>query len=131
MMRFLAPTYLTGIGGELLPSSKDLTTMLESFAPISGRFQIYTFCDAIMLRMKPLGTIKFGDSMTYYMGLPNEELLHINASYPDMTKFSSPANADYQKVLAILRKVPLQQDLTPRSINWRTDQLFRLDGLER
>lgn len=105
--------------------------MLEGFAPISGRFQIYTFCDAIVLRMGPFGTIKFGDSMTYYMGLPNEELLHINASYPDMIKFPRSANADYQKVLAILRRVPLQQDLTPRSNNWRADQLFRLDGLER
>ena len=105
--------------------------MLEGFAPISGRFQIYTFCDAIVARTKPFGTIKFGDPMTYYMGLPNEELLHINASYLDMIKLPRSANADYQKVLAILQRVPIQRDLTPRSNNWRADQLFRLDGLER
>ena len=105
--------------------------MLESFAPISDRFQIYTFSDAIALRMKPFGTVKFGDSMIYYMGLPNEELVHINSSYIDMIKFPHSTNADFQKVLAILRRVPLQQDLTPHSNNWRADQLFRLDSLER
>jgi hypothetical protein len=129
MARVLLPSYIDGAGAELLPSLKELRTMLEAFAPISDRFQIYTFCDAIaMTGGRSMG---FGDSMTYYMGLPNEELLHINATYIDMIKFPSADSADYQKVLAILRRIPLQHGLTPRNNNWRADQLFRLDGLER
>lgn len=112
----------------LSPASKELRTMLEAFPPISNRFQIYTFCDAIaMPRANGMG---FCDSMSYYMGLPNEELLHINATYGGMIKFPSADSVDYQKVLAILRRIPLQNDFTPQH-SWRTDQLFRLVGLER
>ena len=125
---FLVSDLVTGSGGEFIPSRKELRTMLEAFAPISDRFQIYTFCDAIATRTWWASIIGFGDSVNYFMGLPNEELLHINANYSKMIKFSSPHSANYKKVLAILRRIPRQTGLTPHN---RDDQLFRLDTQER
>lgn len=108
---------------------KELRTLLEAFAPISNRFQIYTLCDTI--NMSHINGMGFCDSMSYYMGLPNEELVHLDATYHNMTKFPSQDCMDYEKILAILRRSSSQYGLTPQSNNWRTDQLFRLDGLER
>jgi hypothetical protein len=127
-MRFALPN--RDIDMDMLrPQSKELRTLLEAFAPISNRFQIYTLCDTMdMSHTRGMG---FCDSMSYYMGLPNEELLHMDATYINMIKFQSGDSMDYQKILAILRRTSLQYDLTPQNNDWRTEQLFRLDGLER
>lgn len=102
--------------------------MIQAFAPISNRFRIYTFCDSIpIFGGRDLGV---GDMMTYYMGLPNEELVHMNANWNNIVKFPSRENADYQKVLAILQRTAFH-GVIPHSNGWRADQLFRLDGIER
>jgi hypothetical protein len=124
MIRFLFPSDIHVSGGKLLPSSDELRTLLEGFAPISDRFQIYTFCDKLPTTTQRRAGC--GNPMTYYMGLPNEELLYINAGYTDMIKFSSPESAGYQNVLAILERILINHDG-----NWRSDQLFRLVGVER
>ena len=71
--------------------------------------------------------------MNYYMGLPNEELLHINAGFNDIVRFPSQDNADYQKVLAVLQRTAFQDGvgLPSHSNDLRANQLFRLDGFER
>ncbi len=114
----------------LRPGSKELRTLLEGFAPISNRFQIYTLCDTVDTDVPFVGGI-FCDSMNYYMGLPNEELVHLDARYSDMIKLRSRQSMDYQKVLAILQSSSRQHGLIPHSDNWQFNQLFRLDGLER
>ena len=116
---------------DILPSKQEYRAMLEAFAPISGRFRIYTFCDALTTSMGFTTIEDLGDVMNYYMGLPNEELLHINATHANMIKFSCADDADYGKVAAVLQHAPSQDGSTPRSNNWRADQLFRLDYLER
>jgi hypothetical protein len=117
------------VGLEFLPSSTELRAMLEAFAPISHRFQIYTFCPTKVGEGQRGWGI--GDTMTYYMGLPNEEILHINNYDRNMAAFPSAEHTDYQKVLTILRRLSLSNDLGPRNDNWRAEQLFRLDVLER
>ena len=117
---------------DILPSKQEYRAMLEAFAPISGRFRIYTFCYALTtLEFFTTFEQDLGDVMNSYMGLPNEELLHINATYANMIKFSCADDADYGKVVAVLQHAPSQDGSTPRSNNWRADQLFRLDNLER
>jgi hypothetical protein len=113
----------------LRPGSKELKALLEGFAPISNRFQIYTLCDTI--HTPHSSWMGFCDSMNYYMGLPNEELVHIGATYANMIKFPSADSMDYQKVLAILQGTSLKYGLTSQNNSWRIGQLFRLDGLER
>lgn len=102
--------------------------MIQAFAPISNQFRIYTFCDSIPI---PGGRdLGLGLMMSYYMGLPNEELVHMNATFDDIVKFPSRENADYRKVLAILQRTAFH-GVIPHSDDWRADQLFRLDGNER
>ena len=77
----------------LRPGSKELKALLEGFAPISNRFQIYTLCDTI--HAPHSSWMGFCDSMSYYMRLPNEELVHIGATYANMIKFPSADSMDY------------------------------------
>ena len=112
-----------------LPSTNELKIMLELFAPISDRFQIYTMCDTrLSVGSRSLG---FGDSMSYYLGLSNEELVYLNVRYADLVRYESSDSPEYQRVLGILRSIQSQYGLQEPKSEWRADQLFRLGGAER
>lgn len=116
-------------GEDPFPSERELKVMIQEFARISNNYRIYTFCDMVPVYGGREAQLV---EMNYYMGLPTEELLHINATHPLMTRFPT-RNSDYQKVLAILRRTAFHHGVQniPRSNDWQADQLFRLDGLER
>jgi hypothetical protein len=119
-------TYLDRVA--FLPAQRELRSMMEAFAPISGRFQIYTFCDSISTFSGKL--LGLGDAMTYCLGLPNEELVHMDATHQSMTKLSH-VSADYQKILAILKRAQRSYGFAIDVGDWGPSQLFRPDELER
>ncbi len=121
----LASTFFQGKSTSLVPTADELKRMLEAFAPISDRFEIFTCCDSIRSM-----TDRFIDPMTYYLGLPNERVIHINSTYQDMVRFSS-LNADLMKIIGAIRSTVIRLGPTPQTREWSSQQVFRLDGAER
>ncbi|KAL5346365.1 hypothetical protein ACLOAV_008635 [Pseudogymnoascus australis] len=119
---------LKGIEEEYTPQSKEVRAMLEGFASISNRFRIYTFINTIKTSTWPASSLQLGDYRTYYMGLPNEELIYSNTEYFAMLKLAHNS-AEYNKVVSILRRIPRASDLGSESA-WHFGQQFRLDEQE-
>lgn len=119
---------LKGIEEEFTPQLKEVRAMLEGFASISSHFQIYTFINTIRTSTF-LFSLWFGDFRTYYMGLPNEELIYSNTEYFTMLRFDS-ASAEYEKIVSVLRRIPRAPKLRSESA-WHFGQQFRLDEPER
>lgn len=119
------PTYSQRQRGSFLPSAEETTRILEAFAPVSDRFQIFTCRDSI-------GSIvdSLVDLTTYYLGLPNERVINIYSTHRDMIKFSSP-NADLMKIMSALRSTVTSFGLMLQTRDWASQQVFRLDGIER
>ncbi|ORY09034.1 peptidase S8/S53 domain-containing protein [Clohesyomyces aquaticus] len=136
MANIMAPwTGGNGEGGSMFQTKRELTTMMEGFAPISNRLRIYTFCNTLRNSNSTFARLELsmglGDVMNHYMGLPNEELLYINATYAEMCKFPSHQSADCRTVLAILRRTGFQDGVEIGNRGKRhVDQIFRLDGSE-
>ncbi|MCJ1267198.1 hypothetical protein MMC22_007083 [Lobaria immixta] len=118
------PRLFEGKSTRIWPTTDDCRRMLEAFAPISDRFEIFTFCDS----MRSVTDHLF-DPMTYYMGLPNERVIHLNSTYRDMIKLSS-LNADLMKIVGPIRSTFIKLGPTPQSRNLSLEQVFRLDGVE-
>lgn len=119
------PGLFEGKSTRIWPTADECRRMLEGFAPISDRFEIFTFCDSIRSV-----TDLLMDPMTYYMGLPNERVIHLNSTYRDMIKLSSH-NADLKKIVGPIRSTFIKLGPTPQSRNWSLEQVFRLDDVER
>ena len=110
------------------PTEAELRPMLEAFAPISDRFEIFTFCDTAHSILH-----SSNDPMTYYLGLPNERVIHINSNYSDLVRFSD-LNADLQKVIGAIRGTVVRlspSDPTIQTGGRSSQQVFRLDDIER
>lgn len=125
----LASGFLQGKGTDFLPTPDEFQRTLEGFVPISDRFDIFTCCDSLRSKVK-FGISNSTDSVTYYLGLPNERVIHMNSTYEDMGKFSS-LNADLMKLIGAIRSTlikfgPLQQNRDSRS-----EQVFRFEDVER
>lgn len=122
--------YARLLGFERIPSDRELRTMLEAFARISGQFRIHTFINTITTPF-PFEKLTYANFMTCYLGLPTEEIRHVNATYADMIRFTSASDPGYQEVLSILRHIPPGHHGMSRDGTRRNAQLFRVDGTER
>lgn len=120
----IGATLFQGKSAKILPTAAEYRQMLEAFAPISDRFEIFTCCDSIRSNID-----RAIDPMTYYLGLPNERVININSTYADMVKFSS-LNADLMKIIGAIQAV-IKLSPTPQSRTWSTEQVFRFDDVER
>ena len=67
--------------------------------------------------------------MTYYLGLPNERVIHINLTYTDMVKFLS-LNGDLMETIGAIRSTVIKLSPMPQSRHWSSQQAFRLDDSE-
>jgi len=102
--------------------------MLEAFAPISDRFQIYN--------VVPTGGFSWiekkliPDPMTYIMGITNEEVASVDSSIMDLGKFYGREDPNYRRILAILQRASRLHGVRATE-DWQQRQMFRLDGAER
>ena len=103
---------------KIWPTADECRRMLEAFAPISDRFEIFTFCDSIRSV-----TDHLFDPMTYYMGLPNERVIHLNSTYRNMIRLSS-LNADLMKIVGPIRSTFIKLGPTPQGRNWSFGQFL-------
>jgi len=110
------------------PSKEELRRMLEAFATISSRFQIYSFCPTRATNSAERSLIS--DSMTYIMGLSNEDVLSINSRLSRMVKFHSIDDPNYRKILSVLQRISAESGFLATR-DWQREQMFRLDGEER
>lgn len=121
----LASVFLPGRSTSFVPSANETTRSLEAFAPISDRFEIFTLCDSIRSI-----TDRAIDPKTYYLGLPNERFIHINSTFNNIAKFSS-LNTDLMKVISAIRSTVIRFGLALQTRDWASQQVFRLDSIER
>ena len=120
-----ASAVFQGKSTNLIPTADEHRRILETFAPIRDRFKIFTCCDSNRSVVD-----RFIDPMTYYLGLPNERVIHINSTHQDMVKFSS-LNADLMKIIGAIRSTVIRLGPTLQTGEWSSQQVFRLDGAER
>lgn len=114
-----------GKSKRLLPTADEMRRMLEAFAPLSDRFEIFTCCDSIHSRLD----LNLGP-MSYYLGLPNERVIHINSTYLDMVKFPS-LNADLLKIISAIRSTVIRVGPRLQAHDWSSLQVFRVEEAER
>ena len=126
-MRFASVLGLTNrhLLDYLSRESLDLQNLLQSFAPISQSFDIFTFYETVRTKF-----LKINIS-SYYMGLPNERLISINKDFRSITRFGSQNDPEYRKVASILRSLAARFRMTPNVNDWTSKQLLELGGKER
>lgn len=113
---------------EKLPSQKELQQMLEAFAPISDRFQIYNVVPTRGVSWIDKKLIS--DPMTYIMGITNEEVASVDSTLMELSKFHGRGDPNYRRILAILQRASRIHGVRATE-DWQKRQMFRLDGAER
>ena len=98
--------------------------MVEAFSKISSGFEIFTLIHT--LRSGQIDSV-VGDALDNLLGLPNERVIYINATYANMCKFSSHRNSDLQKVIAAARRTTSDLGQNSQTLHWSSDELWRLD----
>jgi hypothetical protein len=88
-------------------------------------FDIFTFYETVRTKFLPINL------SSYYMGLPNERLIGINSQHAQIVKFSSPKDAEFNKVASVLRSLGARFRLTPSINDWTSKQLLNIGGEER
>ncbi|KAM7202539.1 Peptidase S8/S53 domain containing protein [Rhypophila sp. PSN 637] len=102
--------------------------ILEAFAPLSDRFQIYSLVPTV-LNSLALRQLVGPDLMTFVMGLANEEVIYVNSNFTDLGRASSREDPNYLRILFILQRASLSGGGRPTE-EWQKRQMFRLDGAE-
>ena len=117
-----------GRDAEIYPSRNELTRMVEAFAKISSGFEIFTLIHT--LRSGHFDLV-VGDPLDNLLGLPNERVIYINATYANMCKFSGHEDSDMWKVIEAARRTTSDLGQDSQTLHWSSDQLWRLNQEER
>lgn len=136
MVKSIARFLRVGFEFDEVLSSKSTTLRdnFQAFGAISDRFDIYTICDSLGSRNVIGGAPGFNEihaePMDYILGLPNEQVIGINADYEGMVKFLRH-DSNYSTVLAILNTINKHGGVPNQDSQWRNHQTFRLGDWER
>jgi hypothetical protein len=118
----------------LSPKSTTLRDNFQAFGAISDRFDIYTICDTLgsgsIMGLAPGFKELYVEPMDYILGLPNEQVIGINADYEGMVKLLR-YDSNYFTVLAILKSINKHGGILYQDHQWRSHQTFRLEEWER